>query len=133
MLDRFRGSFPDFPKGRIIRSESPDFILKQTPKKSIGIEIMALPSARYDLNGDQKNRLIEDIVMSVSKKEEKLVSYRKKWAGAYWLGLYADLIDNKGIDLWVELTGRKLRSNFDHVFVFDLFEGKIWDFPLKQE
>lgn len=39
ILSCFRNDFHSFPKGKLIKSETPDFILKCSPQKQIGIEI----------------------------------------------------------------------------------------------
>ena len=43
ILELFRKSYPEFPKGKLVKSESPDFILQQNyPNQSIGIEVTRL-------------------------------------------------------------------------------------------
>lgn len=39
VMRSFRESFTDFPKGKLTKSESPDFVLKINTHKSIGIEL----------------------------------------------------------------------------------------------
>ena len=38
ILKIFSKEYSDFPKGKLVKTESPDFILKINLKKSIGIE-----------------------------------------------------------------------------------------------
>jgi hypothetical protein len=42
LINYFRESFTDFPKGRIIPSESPDFIIKLKSRNHLGIELTRL-------------------------------------------------------------------------------------------
>ena len=42
VIKSFKDHYPDFPKGRIIKSESPDFIVRNGPKYKIGIELVQL-------------------------------------------------------------------------------------------
>lgn len=42
ILDGFSRFYRDFPQGRLIKSESPDFILWKSPKRAIGIELTRL-------------------------------------------------------------------------------------------
>lgn len=39
IFDRFRPAFSEFPKGEVVRSESPDYLIRQ-PNKTIGIEMV---------------------------------------------------------------------------------------------
>jgi hypothetical protein len=59
LMEYFRNAYPDFPKGKLIPSESPDFILGLKNRTSVGIEITRLyPS-------DQKNVLPPPIDSSI--------------------------------------------------------------------
>lgn len=42
VLELFRQEYDLFPKGKVVKSESPDFILKNTIKVSTGIELTKL-------------------------------------------------------------------------------------------
>lgn len=42
LMDYFRSIYPVFPKGKLIPSESPDFIIDMKPRNSVGIEITRL-------------------------------------------------------------------------------------------
>lgn len=45
LINYFRKNYSDFPKGNIVASESPDFILKQKNRKKLGIELTRLYTA----------------------------------------------------------------------------------------
>lgn len=42
LMEYFRQTYPEFPKGRLVPSESPDFILRLKNRTSMGIEITRL-------------------------------------------------------------------------------------------
>jgi len=42
LIDYFRRCYPEFPKGRVIPSESPDFLVKMKSKNQLGIELTRL-------------------------------------------------------------------------------------------
>jgi hypothetical protein len=113
ILDRFKKYYPGFPKGQVIKSESPDFMLMSCNKPVIGIELTSLPSASYDLGNGSDEGFIDDMVHSISKKQLKLKSYRKKLADAYWLIIYADSIEMNGFSLNGQLDSSILINGFD--------------------
>ena len=39
IIQQFKAGYSDFPKGKLEKSESPDFILRLTAKSAIGIEL----------------------------------------------------------------------------------------------
>jgi len=84
-----------FPAGRILRSESPDFIIRISRKKSLGIELTEIIShtsgnIKYASNpvGDNNDYVSQAILEAVSKKEEKIHLYRKNRLDHYWLIMY---------------------------------------------
>lgn len=44
LMDYFRQSFPEFPAGKLIPAESPDFILRHSARRMTGIELTRLHS-----------------------------------------------------------------------------------------
>jgi len=119
----FREKYEDFPKGRLVKSESPDFILKQGPKKQTGIEITRLD---YLLsNHVDVDELLPALKNIINRKEDKLRLYRKKKLNEYWLVITIDSMEATNFEhdkiIHLSLSG----SLFDKVFFFDLFSGKI--------
>lgn len=45
LVNYFRNQYPDFPKGKIVASESPDFVIKTKNKQQLGIELTRLNPA----------------------------------------------------------------------------------------
>jgi hypothetical protein len=70
IIDNFRKHYPQFPKGKLIKSESPDFILKTGAKHTIGIELTSLPYSKYSLGKEDNEDFISDMVHSISKKKK---------------------------------------------------------------
>jgi hypothetical protein len=113
----FREKYAQFPKGKLIKSESPDFILKLNRKKSIGIEITRLDYLlrnNFDNWSELLSRLLE-------KKEDKLPLYKKSLLNEYWLIITTETADLAEIS---ECAGQQT-STFDKVFLLDMFSGKI--------
>jgi len=67
LLNYFRECYNDFPKGRIVPSESPDFIVRSKLRKNIGIEltrlhpVMPISSLTDSDNSALKYELIEEV------------------------------------------------------------------------
>ena len=116
-MQYFREKYAGFPKGKLLKSESPDFIIKHGRKKRIGIELTQLDFGHKD-GQDNWSKQLTDLL---SRKEDKLRIYKKKWLNEYWL-----LITIENIDLIdTGLNNIYFNSKFDKVFLFDLFSGKI--------
>ncbi len=56
LVNFFRECYVDFPKGRIVASESPDFVVKMKNAKSLGIELTRLNPASALPNTEQKKK-----------------------------------------------------------------------------
>jgi hypothetical protein len=125
VIENFRDVFPEFPAGRLIKSESPDFILKTGRKHSKGIELTALPSSSYIISKETISTFITDVQNSISKKEEKFKIYRKKMADEYWLIIFSDAIIAQGINFNNHIGKLIFSNGFDRIFIFGLFEKKF--------
>ncbi len=61
----FRAFYPEFPKGNLVPSESPDFIMRTTNNRYLGIELTRLHSGITGITSDaEKSRI---------KREEEIV------------------------------------------------------------
>jgi hypothetical protein len=118
VIQYFREKYADFPKGKLVKSESPDFILKQGRKKSIGIELTQLDIGQSHTEESWSEHL-NDLL---SKKEDKLRIYKKKWLNEYWLLIAIENIDPIETGLYTI----HLDSKFDKVFLFDVFTGLVY-------
>ena len=115
VMSIFRKNYPFFPKGRLMPSESPDFILKTGRHKTIGFELTRIADPSADL--------ISEIRKALIKKVEKHVLYQKKVLNEIWLLLFTDDVqDSFSISdpIIIEL---KERNPFQKVFLLDLFSG----------
>lgn len=119
IFEYFRESFSDLPKGKIMASESPDFVLKISPKKAIGIELTRLDPFSVSLK--------EKIEVTLQNKSEKFKLYQQKNIVDIWLIIHADFIEeSKSFNIPNKLNNRKFETDFDKVFLFDLFEKRIF-------
>ncbi|NOZ47037.1 MAG: hypothetical protein GXO79_09680 [Chlorobi bacterium] len=122
VMNLFQKSFPDFPKGKLKKSESPDFILQITPKKSIGIELTKL----YNHKAIDQNYSLEQIKWLIHKKEEKIKLYRKKKINIIWLIITIDSENTININrLNCQLEKLFFTSLFQKVFLFETKDNKI--------
>jgi len=119
IIEQFRKYYPEFPKGKLVKSESPDFILKINPKRSIGIELTRL---------DEKGKSVkEKIESTINRKESKLSLYNKNQLRSLWLIIHTDgFNENKFFNLFNKLNQWNFPSKFNSVFLFDLFSNKIY-------
>jgi hypothetical protein len=85
IIDQFRKDYPDFPKGKLMPSESPDFILRTGPKRTIGIELVSVI-----FSDESVLSFSQELDHTILQKEEKLPLYRKRRLDRYWLLLYTE-------------------------------------------
>jgi hypothetical protein len=123
IIEYFRKHYPYFPKGKLVKSESPDFILKITPKKTIGIELTRLdPFA---------NSLKEKIEISLQKKAGKFSNYQQPKFNEIWLIIHADFVEeSKSFNIQNKIDNWRFPSEYKRVFFFDLFEKRIYQIYL---
>jgi len=131
IIEYFRKHYPAFPKGRLSKSESPDFILKLSPKKSIGIEITRLHDGSLPKNNPGfpvAEFTKSNIENTIRNKEGKLNLYQQKKIRLFWLIITTDYIRlPEGGNLPEPIDDWKFETVFDKVFLFDLFEKKIFE------
>lgn len=229
LINYLRSSYSDFPKGKIVSSESPDFIVKSKPAKKIGIELVRLApeklfnhladnefrselindvSELFERSSDLKlfvkicfsekktineerfltvsailaNRIrntvsnknhrsffyrsltanelpegieqvlivhhpemeesvweeannlgisenvVADLKRAISRKEEKLVLYRKKKLDAYWLLVLTDQLRNvKSSNVTNRVLSEDFQSSFNRILLFDLVKTQVFE------
>jgi len=88
IMEQFRNEYAGFPKGKLQKSESPDFVLKLNPKTVIGIELTKLhgstvrkekthfPRQIKGYQAPEFNR--ENIEFTINAKNEKISIYQQK-------------------------------------------------------
>lgn len=143
IIELFRNEYSDFPKGKLLKTESPDFILKENPKTSIGIELTKLhgPSTRKEnvhytdkIRGFRSPEFTrENIEYTINAKHEKLHIYQHKMLNQIWLLITADLNESPvSFNLTNKLENWNFFSGFHKIFLFEMksrtvFELKISD------
>jgi hypothetical protein len=136
ILQLFRKAWPAFPKGRLIKTESPDFILRTSRKSSIGIEITRIDTPTsgkkfnsIDANGllnksstftETNGQITKDFLEStIQRKEQKLSLYRRHKSDAYWLIITAGTsiqVDDKPLQNFPEWN---FETKFDKLFLLE--------------
>lgn len=127
VLSLFQKSFSDFPKGKIVKTESPDFLLKINKKRIIGIELTELLLANnFDLQ-----KVLSVIDELKRKKEGKMNLYQKMKCYQYWLMIYVDALnDNIFKSLVAHFKAKPYHSVFHKMFLFELFNKSIIELTL---
>lgn len=146
ILQLFRKAWPAFPKGRIMKSESPDFILKTSRKNSIGIEITRIdtPTSGKHFNSSETNNSLgksntsaettqfithEFVESTIERKEQKLSLYRKQKSDAYWLIITAGSFEGREkFRLSQAASAWQFDTGFDKVFLFLMPDTKIIEY-----
>jgi hypothetical protein len=135
ILELFRKNYADFPQGKLVKSESPDFILKINPKRSIGIEITRLHDGSIPKNNpgfpvaELTQRNIEN---TINHKEEKLSLYQKKKIAECWLIIATDYIQlPKGENIPRFISDLEFDSRYQKIFLLDLFDRKVFNLNIK--
>jgi hypothetical protein len=119
VIQLFRKSFADFPKGRLISSESPDFILIINRHTRLGIELTQIDRGRHNLIGKIKAR--------IEAKNKKISLYRTATTGLQWLVIYVeDLQTVTSLNLKTKLENICFPSDFQKIFFFDLFSREVF-------
>ena len=137
IIGLFRHEYPDFPKGKLEKTESPDFILKEDHKTKIGIELTKLhgPSFKKEkthfptAHGYQPPEFSkENIEYTINAKHEKLPLYQQKKLNQIWLLITADLDESPvTFNLNNKLENWNFFSGFQKVFLFELKTKKIFE------
>ncbi len=127
----FKKNYPDFPEGQIIKSESPDFIIQNGPKKKIGIELVQLlppPGHHYSMAGIMKPKYAyEQLLMTIMLKENKRRYYENPDFIELWLLIHFEYLDGpESFNLRNQTEKWSFPNGFDRVFVFDLFTGQAY-------
>lgn len=120
----FTENWPGFPKGKLVKGESPDFQLWLSPKRFIGIE---LTQVHQGDNGNpaksclENERAVEQVAESIHAKEEKIRLYRSDHPYQIWLIIFVDYSEPEAMEkVTQEYQQRNGKSPFDKIFLFDL-------------
>ena len=138
IMEQFRKEFNEFPKGKLQKSESPDFILSVSPKNAIGIELTKRHGSTVNkykthyprkINGysaPEFNR--ENLEYTIDAKNRKLAYYQEKKLNQIWLLITADLQESPvNYNLGNKLQNWNFLSGFQKIFLFELKAGKVFE------
>ena len=74
------------------------------------------------------NDVIDDIKVSILKKDEKLRLYQKQRLNYYWLLIVTDRLRGvKNYNLQNKILNHNFYSHFQHVYLFDLIKSNIFE------
>lgn len=141
IMEQFRNEYREFPKGKLEKSESPDFILKVTTKNAVGIELTKLhgPTVmKYKTHFPRKingytapefNR--ENLEFTINAKNEKLTYYQEKKLNQLWLLITADLEESPvNFNLGNKLQNWVFSSGFQKIFLLELKNKNVFELNL---
>ncbi len=127
----FKEHYPEFPRGKIIESESPDFIIQNGPKSKIGIELVQVlppPEHHYSMAGILKPKYAyEQLLMTTILKENKRKTYNNPLFQRIWLIIHFDYLDSESFNLGNQLDKWHFPNGFDRIFLYDLFKAKVYE------
>lgn len=138
IMEQFRNEYKEFPKGKLEKSESPDFILKVSTKSAIGIELTKLhgPTViKYKthyprkINGYTAPEFnLENLQFTIAAKDEKLAYYQEKKLNQLWLLITADLDESPvNYNLGNKLQNWSFSSGFQRIFLLELKNQKVFE------
>jgi hypothetical protein len=138
IMEQFRNEYKEFPKGKLEKSESPDFIVKVSPKNAIGIELTKLHGPTINkfkthyprkINGYTAPEFnLENLQFTIDAKDEKLAYYREKTLNQLWLMITADLDESPvNYNLGNKLQNWTFSSGFQRIFLFELKNQKVFE------
>lgn len=123
IVQQFAALFGDFPKGRLKAGESPDFVLRVSPRRAIGIELTELKGQDFV---NHTGRLLNpaDVLLNlratIAAKDEKLALYRRKKLNEIWLLIHVEeLWSQVGFNLNNKLSRFDCRSGFQRIFLLE--------------
>jgi hypothetical protein len=138
MIELFRQEYDLFPKGKLSKTESPDFMIGNDRQTATGIELTKLHGpgeeklkthfSRGDSTYISPEPSYENIEFTIRAKEEKLYLYRRKNPCQIWLIITTDLTDSPvSYNIANKLSNWNFNSEFDKVFLFELSGRKVYE------
>ena len=137
-LDTLALLYPGFPDGRIMASESPDFVIRSGPRQATGIEITRMTRKDFNWLEGRAGYFLplltrDQLVEKIRTKEEKLELYRKKRLHEIWLVIIVKGFSNPGpFNIHNQLQNWHIGSSFDRVLLIDLEKNLLYPVCEKQ-
>lgn len=127
ILKYFTFFYPDFPKGKITESESPDFFISPGPKRKIGLELTRLTRS------DSVNHKHKHNIVQVDSLEKNICEKaRKTFESKLRIPIYADIFFKEGISLsklsadkYAELIALDIYDRFFEIDLKSNFQFEI--------
>ena len=129
-LNMFIRLYEEFPNGKVIAGESPDFLLKINTRKTIGIELTELKGQDF-LNHTgsliDPTNLFLNIKDTISCKERKLYLYRKNSLCQIWLLIHLNrLAVPANFNIKNKFEKLDSESGFDRIFLLETGREKLY-------
>ncbi|HKJ43895.1 MAG TPA: hypothetical protein VKA27_17490 [Sunxiuqinia sp.] len=113
----------NFPTGKVVQNESPDFLVRLNRRKVIGIELTELHGQEfYDNQGHftHPELLYDNLASTISAKEEKIYLYQKVKPVELWLLIHIRSFQNKlNFNYRNKLDNWNFSSSFDRIFLLE--------------
>lgn len=126
---QFAELLDDWPKGKLQAAESPDFILKVSPRKAIGIELTELKGQDFiNHTGRLINpgEILENLRDTISAKDEKLILYQRKKLVQIWLLIHVEELKKQvNFNLKNKLNQLEFGSGFNRLFLLETKPGRL--------
>ena len=119
----FRNLVNDFPSGKVVQAESPDFLVRLNRRKVIGIELTELHGQEFYDNLGHFNHpelLFQNLESTIAAKEEKIYLYQKVKPVELWLLIHLRSFQNKlNFNYRNKLDDWNVQSAFDRIFLLE--------------
>lgn len=130
ILDLFKELYDEFPKSRVVSSECPDFLLKCSPHRTIGVELTRYLVDEYNEFDSSARKHFDPVEFrkTVQSKEEKISSYDNVNIQSLWLLVACGSLDGE-TNLFAnhQIEGFRLENSpFNKIFLLYLPEKKLF-------
>jgi hypothetical protein len=131
-LDLLIDLYPGFPAGRVIHSESPDFIVQSTRKQKTGIELTRLTRTEGDhFEGSghfHPDFSLDSLQELLNCKESKIGLYKTKGVEKIWLVILVNgFSQSPAFNINNQLERWRPETTFDALLILDLSLQRIYE------
>ncbi|MBI9037424.1 MAG: hypothetical protein JEY97_04755 [Bacteroidales bacterium] len=133
ILKYFSKELPDFPKAKLLKTESPDFVICLNSRNKIGIELTKLTNKIPDKNkyGNKIVRSYENKILVKAKQ-----TYESNFKHKFYLAVYFSnsfIINNNQIDLFANVLVQIVYQNTKECNFSSYFSLKIENTDLPKQ
>lgn len=131
ILQQFALLCDEFPKGKLVAGESPDFVVKISTRRAIGIELTGLKGQDF-VNRTGKlidpTEIIANIQDTIAAKVEKLYLYQRKKLFEIWLLIHVEALKSEiNFNFQNKLENLDFSSGFDRVFLLETRNNQFYE------